>query len=67
MRKGGEEERSVRAVCDVCAAHGERTAVGLDFDTHDSSLRKDERRPFSLVLALLIPIGASDIGPGKTI
>jgi len=30
MRKGGgEEERSVRGMCDVCAAHGDRAAVGV--------------------------------------
>ena len=31
MRKGGgEEARSVRCMCDVCAAHGDRAAVGVD-------------------------------------
>ena len=31
MRKGGGEEvRSVRCMCDVCAAHGDRAAVGVD-------------------------------------
>ena len=30
IRKGGgEEARSVRAVCDACAAHGDRAAVGI--------------------------------------
>ena len=43
MRKGGgEEARSVRAVCDVCAAHGDRTAADVDVDTQGSSLREDE-------------------------
>ena len=33
MRKGGgEEARSVRCMCDVCAAHGDRAAVGVDVD-----------------------------------
>ena len=26
---GGDEERSVKAVCDVCAARGDRAAVGV--------------------------------------
>ena len=39
---GGEEARSVRAMCDVCAAHGNRAAVGVDVDTQGSSLREDE-------------------------
>ena len=30
---GGEEEGSVAAVCDECAAHGDRAAVGVDVDT----------------------------------
>jgi len=43
LRKGGEEEaRSVRAVCDVCAAHGDRAAVGVDVDAQGSGLREDE-------------------------
>ena len=43
MRKGGGEEvRSVRCMCDVCAAHGDRTAVGVDVDAQGSSLREDE-------------------------
>ena len=30
MRKGeGEEARGVRAVCDVCAAHGHRAFLGF--------------------------------------
>ena len=33
MRKGGEGARSVRTMCDVCAAHGDRAAVGGDVDT----------------------------------
>ena len=37
MRKGGgEEARSVRAVCDVCAAHGDTAAVGVDVDAQGS-------------------------------
>ena len=36
MRKGGGEEvRSVRCMCDVCAAHGYRAAVGVDAETVD--------------------------------
>ena len=44
MRKGGggEEVRSVRCMCDVCAAHGDRAAVGVDVDVQGSSLREDE-------------------------
>ena len=43
MRKGGEEEvRSVRGMCDVCAAHGDRAAVGVDVDAQGISLREDE-------------------------
>ena len=41
---GGEEERSMRAVYDVCASHctlGDRAAVGVDVDTQGSSLRED--------------------------
>ena len=43
LRKGGgEEARSVRVVCDVCAAHSDRAAVGVDVDTQGSSLHEDE-------------------------
>jgi hypothetical protein len=43
MRKGGGvEARSVRDVCDVCAAHGDRAAFGVDVDAHDNSLREDK-------------------------
>ena len=43
MRKGGGEEvRSVRCMCDVCAAHGDRAAVCVDVDAQGSSLREDE-------------------------
>ena len=43
LRKGGgEEARSVRCMCDVCAAHGDRAAVGVDVDAQGSSLRKGE-------------------------
>ena len=38
---GGEEARSVRCMCDVCAAHGDRTAVGVDVDAQGSGLRED--------------------------
>jgi hypothetical protein len=43
-KRGREKARSVRAMCDVCAAHGDRTAVGVDVDTQGSSLREDETR-----------------------
>ena len=43
MKKGGgEEARSVRCMCDVCAAHGDRAAVGVDVDAQGSSLREGE-------------------------
>ena len=43
MRKGGGEEvRSVRWMCDVCVAHGDRAAVGVDVDAQGSSLREYE-------------------------
>ena len=43
MRKGGgEEARSVRCMCDVCAAHGDRAAVVVDVDAQGSGLREDE-------------------------
>ena len=38
---GGEEARSVRCMCDVCAAHGDRAAVGVDVDAQGSGLRED--------------------------
>ena len=38
----GEEDRSVRVVCDVCAAHGERADAGVNVDTQGSNLREDE-------------------------
>ena len=45
IRKGGEEEASsVRAVRDVCAAHGDRAGVGVDVDAQGSSLREGETR-----------------------
>ena len=34
--------RSVRCMCDVCAAHGDRAAVGVDVHAQGSSLREDE-------------------------
>ena len=43
MRKGGGEEvRSVRCMCDGCAAHGDRAAVGVDVDAQGSGFREDE-------------------------
>ena len=43
MRQGGGEEvRRVRCICDVCAAHGDRAAVGVDVDAQGSGLREDE-------------------------
>ena len=49
MRKGGgEEARSVRCMCDVCAAHGDRASVGVDVDAQGSGLREDETHfPFN--------------------
>jgi len=38
---GGEEARSVRCVYDVCAAHGDRAAVGVDVDAQGSGFRED--------------------------
>ena len=35
-------ERSVRTVCDVCAVHGDRAAVGVDVDAQGSRYREDE-------------------------
>ena len=41
---GGEEARSVRCMCYVCAAHGDlRAAVGVDVDAK-GGLREDETR-----------------------
>ena len=39
---GGEEARSVRAVFDVCTAHGDRAAIDVDIDAQDSSLCEDD-------------------------
>ena len=39
-KEGGEEARSMRDICDVCVAHDDRAAVGVDFDSLGSSLRK---------------------------
>ena len=40
VRKGGGEEvSSVRCMCDVCAAHGDRAAVGVDVDAQRPSRR----------------------------
>ena len=42
MRKGqGEEARSVRCMCDVCAAHSNRAAVGVGVDAQGSGFRED--------------------------
>ena len=42
-RRGvGEDARSVRGMCDVCAVHADRAAVGLDIGAQGSSLREDE-------------------------
>ena len=48
LLKGGGEEAtgSVRAVCDVCAAHDDRAAVGVGVDAQESSLL--QRYPFPL-------------------
>ena len=52
LRKGGgEEARSVRCMCDVCAAHGGRAAVGVDVDAQGSGLREDETH-FPLIASL---------------
>ena len=40
---GGEEARSVRCMCDVCAAHGDRAAVGVDVDAQGSGLSRMPR------------------------
>ena len=44
MGKGGGERRGLCEPCDmpVCAAHDDRTAVGVDVDTQGSSLREDK-------------------------
>ena len=43
LRKGGgEEARSLRCMCDMCYAHGDKAAVGVDVDAQCSSLREDE-------------------------
>ena len=41
-RRRASEARSVRCMCDVCAAHGDRAAVGVDVDVQGSGLREDE-------------------------
>ena len=44
LRKGGgEEARGVRCMCDVCAAHGDRAAVGVDVDAQGRGLHEDEQ------------------------
>ena len=49
MRKGGGEElRSMRCMCDVCAAHGDRAAVGVDVDAQGSGLRVEDESHFPL-------------------
>ena len=32
----------MRCMCDVCAAHGDRAAVGVDVDAQGRGLREDE-------------------------
>ena len=32
----------MRCMCDVCAAHGDRAAVGVDVDAQCSGLRENE-------------------------
>ena len=50
MRKGGGEEvRNVRCMCDVCAAHGGRAAVGVDVDAQGSGLRAKMSPTFPLM------------------
>ena len=50
MRKGGgEEARSVRAVCDVCAAHGDRAAVGVEVDVMRKQMLFSQRKRYSVV------------------
>ena len=41
-KEGREEARSVRGMRDVCAAHDDRSTVGVDVDAQGSSLREDE-------------------------
>ena len=41
-RRGGEKRAMYVCVCDVCAAHGDRAAVGVDVDAQGSGLREDE-------------------------
>ena len=36
--------RSVRCMCDACAAHSDRAAVGVDVDVQGSDFREDEIR-----------------------
>ena len=38
---GGEEARSVRVVCNVCAAQGDRVSVGVDDNTQGSSFHEE--------------------------
>ena len=41
LRKGeGAEARSVQCMCDVCAAHGDTAAVGVDVDAQGSGFAK---------------------------
>ena len=43
MRKGGGGVvSSVRCMCDVCAAHGNRAAVGVGVDAQGSGFREDD-------------------------
>jgi len=59
MRKRGEEEaKSVRAIRDVCAAHGDRAAVGVNVVTQGSSLGEDETH---------LPLNASSLGDSVSV
>jgi hypothetical protein len=48
-RAGREDMRSVRCMCDVCAAHGGRSAVGVDVDAQGSGLRAKMSPTFPLM------------------
>ena len=64
LRKGGgEAARSVRCICDVCAAHGDRAAVGVDVDAqvkgHScviASIHGSSARNMGLLAHLLLPV-----------
>ena len=45
-------------MCDVCAAHGDRAAVGVDVDAQGSGLREDETHfPFNARVECRVRIG----------